>query len=164
MYLASASPPVRFPNVYGVDMPVRKEFVAYDKTEEEICAELGADALIYQSIEDLVAVGHDLNPTITEFDTSCFTGGILIFAVPPAGTDQDRKRVWRTLRRFADDLNAVTDVVVASETLSPDSIAPGVAEGPHVILLILHICAQMCGLHAKLQWLAQCLRQYHPVS
>lgn len=74
VYLASASPPVRFPNVYGVDMPVRKEFVAYDKTEEEICTELGADALIYQSIEDLVAVGHDLNPSISEFDTSCFTG------------------------------------------------------------------------------------------
>lgn len=77
VYLASASPPVRFPNVYGVDMPVRKEFVASDKTEEEICTELGADALIYQSIEDLVAVGHDLNPSITEFDTSCFTGGSL---------------------------------------------------------------------------------------
>ena len=80
VYLASASPPVRFPNVYGVDMPVRKEFVAYDKTEEEICRELGADALIYQGIEDLVAVGHDLNPGITEFDTSCFTGGLLISA------------------------------------------------------------------------------------
>ena len=77
VYLASASPPVRYPNVYGVDMPVRKEFVASDKTEEEICAELGADALIYQSIEDLVAVGHDLNPSITAFDTSCFTGGLL---------------------------------------------------------------------------------------
>lgn len=62
--------------MYGVDMPVRKEFVAYNKTEEEICRELGADALIYQSIEDVVAVGHDLNPSITEFDTSCFTGGI----------------------------------------------------------------------------------------
>ena len=76
MYLASASPPVRFPNVYGVDMPVRSEFVASDKTEEEICRELGADALIYQSLDDLVAVGHDLNPSITDFDTSCFTGAL----------------------------------------------------------------------------------------
>lgn len=65
---------MRFPNVYGVDMPVRSEFVASDKTEDEICAELGADMLIYQSVEDLIAVGHDLNPAITEFDTSCFTG------------------------------------------------------------------------------------------
>ena len=86
VYLASASPPVRFPNVYGVDMPVRKEFVAFDKTEEEICEELGADALIYQSIEDLVAVGHELNPSITEFDTSCFTGGFVMaqHRPPPA--------------------------------------------------------------------------------
>ena len=74
VYLASASPPVRYPNVYGVDMPVRSEFVASDKTEDEICKELGADRLIYQSLQDLVAVGHDLNPEITEFDTSCFTG------------------------------------------------------------------------------------------
>lgn len=67
---------MRFPNVYGVDMPVRSEFVASDKTEEQICAELGADALIYQSLEDLVAVGYELNPAITEFDTSCFTGAV----------------------------------------------------------------------------------------
>ena len=65
---------MRYPNVYGVDMPVRSEFVASDKTEDEICQELGADRLIYQSLQDLVAVGHDLNPEITEFDTSCFTG------------------------------------------------------------------------------------------
>ena len=65
---------MRYPNVYGVDMPVRSEFVASDKTEDEICKELGADRLIYQSLQDLVAVGHDLNPEITEFDTSCFTG------------------------------------------------------------------------------------------
>ena len=65
---------MRYPNVYGVDMPVRSEFVASGKTEDEICKELGADRLIYQSLQDLVAVGHDLNPEITEFDTSCFTG------------------------------------------------------------------------------------------
>ena len=68
---------MRYPNVYGVDMPVRSEFVASGKTEDEICKELGADRLIYQSLEDLVAVGHDLNPDITEFDTSCFTGALL---------------------------------------------------------------------------------------
>lgn len=68
---------MRYPNVYGVDMPVRSEFVASDKTEDEICKELGADRLIYQSLEDLVAVGHDLNPDISEFDTSCFTGAPL---------------------------------------------------------------------------------------
>ena len=55
---------------------MRSEFVASNKTEEQICEDLGADALIYQSLDDLVAVGHELNPTITEFDTSCFTGAV----------------------------------------------------------------------------------------
>lgn len=72
VYLASASPPVRYPNVYGVDMPNRKEFVANGLTEEQICQELGADGLIYQSLEDLVQSGHELNPHIKTFDTSCF--------------------------------------------------------------------------------------------
>lgn len=74
VYLASASPPVRYPNVYGVDMPSRQEFVAHGLTEEEICRTLGADGLIYQSVEDLVAVGQELNPLIRQFDDSCFTG------------------------------------------------------------------------------------------
>lgn len=74
VYLASASPPVRYPNVYGVDMPSRREFVAGDLTEEEVCAVLRADGLLYQSVEALVAVGRELNPAIREFDASCFTG------------------------------------------------------------------------------------------
>jgi amidophosphoribosyltransferase len=74
VYLASASPPVRYPNVFGVDMPTRREFVAYGKTEDEICAELGADGLLYQSVDDLISVGKELNPAIQEFEASCFTG------------------------------------------------------------------------------------------
>ena len=74
VYLASASPPVRYPNVYGVDMPSRREFVAGDLSEEEVCAVLRADGLLYQSVEDLVAVGRELNPAIAQFDDSCFTG------------------------------------------------------------------------------------------
>lgn len=74
VYLASASPPVRYPNVYGVDMPSRQEFVAHGLTEEEICRTLGADGLVYQSVEDLVTVGQELNPSIRQFDDSCFTG------------------------------------------------------------------------------------------
>lgn len=74
VYLASASPPVRYPNVYGVDMPTRSEFVAHGLTEEEICKVLGADGLIYQDVADLVACGRDLNPAIQDFDDSCFTG------------------------------------------------------------------------------------------
>ena len=74
VYLASASPPVRYPNVYGVDMPSRREFVADGLTEEEICKVLGADGLLYQTVEDLVGVGKDLNPAISRFEASCFDG------------------------------------------------------------------------------------------
>eukprot|EP00884_Botryococcus_braunii_P014172 jgi/Botrbrau1/22756/Bobra.0132s0088.1 len=74
VYLASASPPVRYPNVYGVDMPTRKEFVAADLTEEQIREVLGADGLLYQSVEDLISVGRSLNPDIRHFEASCFTG------------------------------------------------------------------------------------------
>ncbi len=74
VYLASASPPVRYPNVYGVDMPTRKEFVAYDLTEDDICKVLAADGLLYQSVDDLFSVGWELNPNIKQFEASCFTG------------------------------------------------------------------------------------------
>lgn len=74
VYLASSSPPVRYPNVYGVDMPSRKEFVADNKTEEEICQTLGADGLIYQTVEDLLQAGLGMNAQIPRFDASCFNG------------------------------------------------------------------------------------------
>lgn len=74
VYLASSAPPVRHPNVYGVDMPNRKEFVAHELTEDEICNVLGADGLIYQQVEDLIEVAKELNPSITHYDASCFDG------------------------------------------------------------------------------------------
>mmetsp|Transcript_12338 Transcript_12338/g.39100 ORF Transcript_12338/g.39100 Transcript_12338/m.39100 type:complete len:605 (-) Transcript_12338:51-1865(-) len=74
VYLAITAPPVKYPNVYGVDMPSRKEFVADGLTEEEVCKTLNADGLLYQSIEDLLAVGNEMNSSIQKFDTSCFTG------------------------------------------------------------------------------------------
>lgn len=74
VYLASASPPVRHPNVYGVDMPTRKEFVACDLTEDEIRSVLGADGLLYQSLEDLLGAASELNPKIGRFEDSCFSG------------------------------------------------------------------------------------------
>ncbi|MGI9291353.1 MAG: amidophosphoribosyltransferase [Gammaproteobacteria bacterium] len=74
VYFASASPPVRHPNVYGIDMPVSTELVAYDRTEQEIADLIGADWLIYQNLDDLIrAVRYD-NGDIKDFDTSCFSG------------------------------------------------------------------------------------------
>lgn len=74
VYLASAAPAVRYPNVHGVDMPSRKEFVADGRTTEEVCEALGADGLLYQTVDDLIATGKALNPSIEKFDDSCFTG------------------------------------------------------------------------------------------
>jgi len=74
VYFASASPPVRFPNVYGIDMPTRAELLATGRTDEEIAREIGADAVIYQDLPDLIAAVQGLNPNIKRFDASCFDG------------------------------------------------------------------------------------------
>ena len=74
VYFASAAPPVRYQNVYGIDMPATKELVAHGKTVEEIRQFMGADELIYQDIEDLRMAAHIGNPEITQFEDSVFTG------------------------------------------------------------------------------------------
>ena len=74
IYFASAAPPVRFPNVYGIDMPTRQELIATNRTDEEICREIGADYLIYQELDALKQAVTQVNPHITNFETSCFDG------------------------------------------------------------------------------------------
>ncbi len=74
VYFASASPPVRFPNVYGIDMPTRRELIATGRTGDEIASEIGADALVYQDLSALEASIRDLKPSMQHFDTSCFNG------------------------------------------------------------------------------------------
>ncbi|MBK6906869.1 MAG: amidophosphoribosyltransferase [Rhodocyclaceae bacterium] len=74
VYFASASPPVRHANVYGIDMPTRSELIAAFRSDEEICREIGADALVYQDIEALKAAVRDLNPAVSQFECSCFDG------------------------------------------------------------------------------------------
>lgn len=74
VYFASASPEIRFPNVYGIDMPSANELIGHGREVDEICQLIGADGLIYQSIEDLVAACQESNPEIREFETSVFTG------------------------------------------------------------------------------------------
>jgi amidophosphoribosyltransferase len=71
---ASAAPPVRFPNVYGIDMPTRSELVAYGRSHDEINKLIGADQLIYQSVEDMKKAVQDINPRIKNFEASCFDG------------------------------------------------------------------------------------------
>lgn len=74
VYFASAAPPVRYPNVYGIDMPSAKELIAHGKTEQEIGDLIGADKLIYQDLQDLIDTCREGNPDITRYDTSVFDG------------------------------------------------------------------------------------------
>jgi amidophosphoribosyltransferase len=75
VYFASAAPPVRFPNVYGIDMPAASELVAHGRTEQEVCDWIGADGLVFQDLEDLIeAVGKKGKTAVRRFDTSVFNG------------------------------------------------------------------------------------------
>ncbi|GGI54492.1 amidophosphoribosyltransferase [Oxalicibacterium solurbis] len=71
---ASAAPPVKFPNVYGIDMPTRDELIAHGRTEEEVCREITADALIYQDLDALKRAISDVNPALKSLEASCFDG------------------------------------------------------------------------------------------
>ena len=74
VFFASAAPPVRFPNVYGIDMPTRAELIAAHRSEDEVAREIGADALIYQDLEALKDAVRLANPKLASFETSCFDG------------------------------------------------------------------------------------------
>ncbi|MDD5028792.1 MAG: amidophosphoribosyltransferase [Rhodoferax sp.] len=74
VYMASAAPPVRFPNVYGIDMPTPQELVAHNRTIEEVRQIIGCDALIYQDVDAMKKAIGSLNPAIKGFDASCFDG------------------------------------------------------------------------------------------
>ncbi|MCF2856569.1 amidophosphoribosyltransferase [Pseudoalteromonas sp. SMS1] len=74
VYFASAAPEVRFPNVYGIDMPSAAELIAHGRELEDINRSIGSDGLIYQSIEDLIAAVRIENPEISHFETSVFDG------------------------------------------------------------------------------------------
>jgi amidophosphoribosyltransferase len=74
VFFASAAPPVRYPNVYGIDMPTRAELIAAHRSEDEVAREIGADALVYQDLEALKDAVRRANPKLTSFETSCFDG------------------------------------------------------------------------------------------
>jgi len=74
VYLASAAPPVRFPNVYGIDMPSADELVAHGRSEEEVQKLLGCDWLIYQDLADLEEAVSGPKNRMEHFDSSCFSG------------------------------------------------------------------------------------------
>src|SRR5688572_29823415 len=85
VYMASAAPPVRHPNVYGIDMPTKEELIAHDRSVEEIRRFIGADALIYQDVDAMKRVVKALNPRLDGFEASCFDGVYITGDVSEAG-------------------------------------------------------------------------------
>ena len=83
VYFASASPPIRYQNIYGIDMPARNELIAFNREIDEICAEIKADKLIYQDLDDLIWAVQQGNLRLEQFDTSVFNGDYI------TGVDDD---------------------------------------------------------------------------
>jgi amidophosphoribosyltransferase len=112
VYFASAAPPVRHPNVYGIDMPAASELVAAGRSEEEVARIIGADWLIYQDLDDLVRAVRHHDSEVTEFDASCFSGVYVTGDVSPeylARLQSERSDQARAERNAAgaDSLKAV---------------------------------------------------------
>jgi amidophosphoribosyltransferase len=94
VYMASAAPPVRYPNVYGIDMPTSTELVAHGRTVDEIRQIIGCDALIYQDVDAMKQAVHALNPALNGFDASCFDGVYCTGDITPADIERlNSKRV-----------------------------------------------------------------------
>ncbi len=110
VYLASAAPPVRHPNVYGIDMPAATELIAHDRTVKDIESIIGADWLVYQTIEDLIeAVRYDKHP-IDEFETCCFSGSYITGDVDKSYLDaleQRRSDRAQSKENMTDDLTVL---------------------------------------------------------
>ena len=90
VYLASAAPPVRYPNVYGIDMPTADELVASGRTVEEIREVIGCDALIYQDVDAMKRAVGSLNPKLNGFDASCFDGQYVTGDITPESIERMR--------------------------------------------------------------------------
>ncbi len=88
VYFASAAPPVRYPNVYGIDMPAARELVAAGRSVEDVMRLIGADWLVYQDLDDLIAACKHEDSQIEEFDTSCFSGEYVTGDITPQYLDR----------------------------------------------------------------------------
>ena len=77
VYFASAAPEIRYPNIYGIDIPVANELVAYGRDTKEICDAIGADWLVFQDLHVLIDAAREGNSAITEFEDSVFTGNYI---------------------------------------------------------------------------------------
>ncbi|KAL1914255.1 uncharacterized protein VTP21DRAFT_9069 [Calcarisporiella thermophila] len=105
VYIASCAPAIRFPNVYGIDMPSRMELVAYNRNDDEIAHEIGADQIIFQDLSDLIEACRKLNPSLKQFDCSVFDGNYVTGGVTMeylTGLEQTRNDSAKTKVNAAD--------------------------------------------------------------
>lgn len=98
VYMASAAPPVKYPNVYGIDMPTPEELIASGRTQDEIRDFIGADALIYQDVDAMKRVVGKLNPLVASFEASCFDGRYITgdVSVEDFSTMREQRRSQQT--------------------------------------------------------------------
>ena len=95
VFFASAAPPVRFPNIYGIDMPIPRDLIAHESDEQQICREIKADGLVFQKLEDLKLSVQALNPDLHNFEDSIFTGDYV--------TEQGNRELALYLQELAED-------------------------------------------------------------
>ena len=118
VYFASAAPPVRFPNVYGIDMPSRTELIATGRSDEEICREIGADGLIYQDLEDLKEAVRKVNQNITDFDASCFDGNYITGDITPQYLNEvEARRGGSNANQVVDDDQLELDLAMSLSSM-----------------------------------------------
>jgi|SRR6266404_963674 len=136
--MASCAPPIRYPNVYGIDMPSRAELVAHGRTTEQVAQAIGADLVIFQTLPDLVSSVRQLNPSIARFECSVFDGEYVTGGVDAAYLDHlegIRSDSMKTMAAKAATVNGLTAAQVAAVSppdgvsASGTSVAVGGSEG-----------------------------------
>jgi amidophosphoribosyltransferase len=105
--MASCAPPIRYPNVYGIDMPSRAELVAHGRTMEEVAEAIGADLVVFQTLEDLITSVRGLNPSIEKFECSVFSGEYVT-----GGVDQAYLEHLESIR--SDNMKSKAGATIAS--------------------------------------------------
>jgi amidophosphoribosyltransferase len=116
VFFASSAPPVRYPNVYGIDMPTRAELIASYRSVPEIQSAIGADALIFQELDDLKRAMRDCNPELTGFEASCFDGVYVTGDVSPAYLDRVERARLSPVPVEGAGLSQLSLAIEASET------------------------------------------------
>jgi amidophosphoribosyltransferase len=115
---ASAAPPVRFPNVYGIDMPTRGELVAHGRSDQDVANIIGADYLVYQDVESLKQAVRDINPSLGRFEASCFDGDYITGDVTTEYLDViERARSAPAAQAERDSASDVADSTVTRSQL-----------------------------------------------